>query len=153
MVVSTIGTPCGCTRFRETFFALVRLGFAERFFDAGLAVERFAAFPRAGLEALRDLPRTVDRLLLDVACFFRRAIVAAYAVGLRRIPVQYWPNFEESKPACRSPCRSLFLRRYFGEEHPPRCGTCDRCRAIRAAATRAYRPVAREPFWKSEAQP
>jgi hypothetical protein len=24
-------------------------------------------------------------------------------------------------------CRSVFLRRYFGEEHPPRCGTCDRC--------------------------
>ena len=34
-------------------------------------------------------------------------------------------------------CRSVFLRRYFGEEHPPRCGTCDRCRAIRGAATRA----------------
>jgi ATP-dependent DNA helicase RecQ len=26
-------------------------------------------------------------------------------------------------------CRSAFLRRYFGEENPPRCGTCDRCRA------------------------
>jgi ATP-dependent DNA helicase RecQ len=26
-------------------------------------------------------------------------------------------------------CRSVFLRRYFGEDHPPRCGTCDRCRA------------------------
>jgi ATP-dependent DNA helicase RecQ len=34
-------------------------------------------------------------------------------------------------------CRSVFLRRYFGEEHPPRCGTCDRCRAVRAAAARA----------------
>jgi ATP-dependent DNA helicase RecQ len=34
-------------------------------------------------------------------------------------------------------CRSAFLRRYFGEEHPPRCGTCDRCRASRAATTRA----------------
>ena len=34
-------------------------------------------------------------------------------------------------------CRSMFLRRYFGEENPPRCGTCDRCRAGRAAATRA----------------
>ena len=30
-------------------------------------------------------------------------------------------------------CRSVFLRRYFGEEHPPRCGTCDRCRADRVA--------------------
>ena len=26
-------------------------------------------------------------------------------------------------------CRSMFIRRYFGEEQPPRCGTCDRCRA------------------------
>jgi ATP-dependent DNA helicase RecQ len=34
-------------------------------------------------------------------------------------------------------CRSVLLRRYFGEEHPPRCGTCDRCRAGRPAATRA----------------
>jgi ATP-dependent DNA helicase RecQ len=34
-------------------------------------------------------------------------------------------------------CRSVFLRRYFGEEHPPRCGTCDRCRADRAAVTPA----------------
>ena len=34
-------------------------------------------------------------------------------------------------------CRSVFLRRYFGQEQPPRCGNCDRCRAIGAAATRA----------------
>ncbi len=34
-------------------------------------------------------------------------------------------------------CRSVFLRRYFGEENPPCCGTCDRCRAMRAAPTRA----------------
>lgn len=33
-------------------------------------------------------------------------------------------------------CRSVFLRRYFGEENPPRCGTCDRCRASRAPARR-----------------
>jgi ATP-dependent DNA helicase RecQ len=37
-------------------------------------------------------------------------------------------------------CRSVFLRRYFGEAQPPRCGTCDRCRATRAAAMRAGRP-------------
>jgi hypothetical protein len=36
-----------------------------------------------------------------------------------------------------SPCRSLFLPRYFGEEHPPPCETCDRCRAGLAAATSA----------------
>jgi ATP-dependent DNA helicase RecQ len=34
-------------------------------------------------------------------------------------------------------CRSVFLRRYFGEERPPRCGTCDRCRADRCRAGRA----------------
>ena len=37
-------------------------------------------------------------------------------------------------------CRSVFLRRYFGEDHPPRCGKCDRCRADRAAAVRS-RPL------------
>jgi ATP-dependent DNA helicase RecQ len=26
-------------------------------------------------------------------------------------------------------CRSAFIRRYFGEDDPPRCGACDRCRA------------------------
>jgi ATP-dependent DNA helicase RecQ len=31
-------------------------------------------------------------------------------------------------------CRSVFLRRYFGEEHPPRCGMCDRCHASQALA-------------------
>jgi ATP-dependent DNA helicase RecQ len=34
-------------------------------------------------------------------------------------------------------CRSVFLRRYFGEEYPPRCGTCDRCRAQPAAPRRS----------------
>ena len=32
-------------------------------------------------------------------------------------------------------CRSVFIRRYFGEDHPPRCGTCDRCRADRVGTT------------------
>jgi ATP-dependent DNA helicase RecQ len=31
-------------------------------------------------------------------------------------------------------CRSVFLQRYFGEDLPPRCGICDRCRADRAGA-------------------
>lgn len=37
-------------------------------------------------------------------------------------------------------CRSAFLRRYFGEDNPPRCGTCDRCRARVAAPVRAGMP-------------
>ena len=34
-------------------------------------------------------------------------------------------------------CRSVFIRRHFGEEYPPRCGTCDRCRADRVVAEHA----------------
>src|SRR5204863_7911258 len=42
--------------------------------------------------------------------------------GERRLRLfAYYANSEE--------CRSVFIRRYFGEEYPPRCGTCDRCRA------------------------
>jgi len=40
-------------------------------------------------------------------------------------------------------CRSVFIRRYFGDECPPRCGTCDRCRADRVAATPPARPSPR----------
>ena len=46
-------------------------------------------------------------------------------------------------------CRSVFLRRYFGEENPPSCGNCDHCRSIRATATRAN-PNAGGAFWRSE---
>jgi hypothetical protein len=42
--------------------------------------------------------------------------------GERRL--RLLPDYAQSKE-----CRSVFLRRYFGEDHPPRCGTCDRCRA------------------------
>ena len=28
-------------------------------------------------------------------------------------------------------CRSIFIRRWFGEENPPKCGNCDRCRPRR----------------------
>ena len=84
MVCSTTGTPCGRTFFREAFFTLVRLGFAKRFLDVGLAVERFAAFLRTGLEAFRDVPRAADRFIRDVG-FFRRAMVAPCAVRLKRV--------------------------------------------------------------------
>ncbi len=33
-------------------------------------------------------------------------------------------------------CRSVFIRRYFGEDLPPRCGTCDRCRGSGVVAAR-----------------
>jgi ATP-dependent DNA helicase RecQ len=46
-------------------------------------------------------------------------------------------------------CRSVFLRRYFGEENPPRCGTCDRCRAIASARGRGARGTARDDSGRS----
>ena len=45
-------------------------------------------------------------------------------------------------------CRSVFIRRYFGEDYPPRCGTCDRCRADRAVAKHASpAPMSRSEKW------
>ncbi|MEQ1865295.1 MAG: RecQ family ATP-dependent DNA helicase [Micropepsaceae bacterium] len=42
-------------------------------------------------------------------------------------------------------CRSIFIRRYFGEDLPPRCGTCDRCRGsgvvVASAKVAVKRPV------------
>ncbi len=40
--------------------------------------------------------------------------------------------------AAAEDCRSRFLRRWFGEADPPRCGRCDRCLAL-AHASRAAR--------------
>lgn len=76
MTVSTAGLPggvIGLTFFRASFFAPVRLGLAlaKRFLGIGLAAVRFAAFPRADLEALRALPRAADFPLRTVARFFR----------------------------------------------------------------------------------
>ncbi|HEY8428423.1 MAG TPA: RecQ family ATP-dependent DNA helicase, partial [Sandaracinaceae bacterium] len=34
--------------------------------------------------------------------------------------------------AATEECRSVFIRRWFGEEDPPRCGKCDRCKRMRA---------------------
>jgi len=50
-----LGSFLDLTFFRATFFAPARLGsgFAKRFFGVGLATVRFAAFPRADLDALR----------------------------------------------------------------------------------------------------
>jgi ATP-dependent DNA helicase RecQ len=52
-------------------------------------------------------------------------------------------------------CRSVFLRRYFGEEGPPPCGTCDRCRARldRAVGAVGSREIARTDRRRSHAPP
>lgn len=40
-------------------------------------------------------------------------------------------------------CRSIFLRRWFGESDPPRCGRCDRCRSERSTRKEAASAVRR----------
>ena len=45
--------------------------------------------------------------------------------------------------AASPPCREQFLRRWFGEDHPPECGRCDRCRE--RGVTRAPSPFAAPP--------
>jgi ATP-dependent DNA helicase RecQ len=67
--------------------------------------------PAALAEGARDLARRLEILRLEDER--RLATVAAYV------------QTEE--------CRSVFIRRYFGEPAPPRCGRCDRCRGARSA--------------------
>jgi ATP-dependent DNA helicase RecQ len=46
-------------------------------------------------------------------------------------------------------CRSVFLRRWFGEDDPPDCGNCDHCRTEpRSGAPRRRRPRRRRPAGK-----
>ena len=42
-------------------------------------------------------------------------------------------------------CRSAFLRRYFGEPNPPRCGTCDRCGGAEGVTAPGDRTPAKVP--------
>jgi ATP-dependent DNA helicase RecQ len=42
-------------------------------------------------------------------------------------------------------CRSVFIRRYFGEDLPPRCGTCDRCRTTGVVAAQGEAAVIPSP--------
>lgn len=47
-------------------------------------------------------------------------LVQAREDARRLAALEAYANTEE--------CRSVFIRRYFGEPDPPRCGRCDRCR-------------------------
>ena len=56
-------------------------------------------------EGVEELVRSIEILRKEDKT--RRKAVAAYAESME--------------------CRSVILRRWFGEEDPPECGTCDRC--------------------------
>jgi hypothetical protein len=91
---------------------LEEAGFVERDLDGGITVvvppDKFAAGVRELIAKLKTFRYEGER---------RLRLMADYA---------------QSKE-----CRSVFIRRYFGEDHSPRCGTCDRCRADSFAATPA----------------
>ncbi len=51
-------------------------------------------------------------------------------------------------------CRSVFIRKWFGEENPPRCGKCDRCKERQRLETQVSRAVRRaEAAAEGEAPP
>ncbi len=51
-------------------------------------------------------------------------------------------------------CRSVFLRKYFGEEAPPNCGVCDRCaQPLERLSQRRESDQARPPRPPSEGKP
>jgi ATP-dependent DNA helicase RecQ len=68
--------------------------------------------------------------------------VAAFRAGARELVAKVKTFLFEGERklktvaayATTDECRSMFIRRYFGEELPPRCGTCDRCRPSAVAA-------------------
>jgi RecQ zinc-binding len=70
--------------------------------------------------------------------------VAAFRAGARELVAKVKTfRFEGERKlktvadyANTNECRSIFIRRYFGEDLPPRCGTCDRCRASAGPAAR-----------------
>lgn len=80
-----------------------------------------AVGPEALAEGARDLAGRLETLRREDAR--RLASVAEYAGTAE--------------------CRSVFIRRYFGEEDPPRCGKCDRDRVPTRAGAEAPSPKRR----------
>jgi len=97
---------------------LEEAGLIERDLDGGIAI---AVPPESFAAGVRDLVAKLKTFRFESERRLR--LIADYA---------------QSKE-----CRSVFLRRYFGEDHPPRCGTCDRCRADRVAAAHSSPPRTR----------
>src|SRR6185312_6179099 len=103
---------------------LEEAGSVERDKDGGIAI---VVPPEAFKAGVRDL---VTKLKI-----FRYE-------GERRLRlIADYANSEE--------CRSIFIRRYFGEEYSPRCGTCDCCRADRVVAE----PPSRAPISRPKGGP
>ncbi|HEY8375769.1 MAG TPA: RecQ family ATP-dependent DNA helicase [Nannocystis sp.] len=90
-----------------------------------------------------------------VAVEARRYVARAEPEVLRRGIVELAGRFETLRRedarrlqavaayAATPECRSVFLRRWFGEDEPPRCGLCDRCRGAEPEPARSNRPIVR----------
>ena len=98
---------------------------------ARIAEALLADFEEAGLVQRDEEDRIVVAVGLEAFRAGARDLVAklktARFEGERRLRVI-------ADYARSDECRSVFLRRYFGEADPPRCGTCDRCRGVTAPA-------------------
>jgi ATP-dependent DNA helicase RecQ len=113
------------------------------------ALATSAAVPARIAEALlMDLEEA--GLIEHVKGAIRLAVpLAAFRAGARELVAKVKTfRFEGERKlktvaayATSDECRSVFIRRYFGEEMPPRCGTCDRCRALTAVPA----PIAASP--------
>jgi ATP-dependent DNA helicase RecQ len=91
------------------------------------------------LESVGLIERDEDRRIAVVVSPERfRAGAAELVAKLRQFRYEGERRLAVVAEYARSnECRSVFLRRYFGEENPPACGTCDRCRARVAAPVHA----------------
>jgi len=105
-------------------------------FSAGVPM-RICEVLLADLEQAALIARDVEgRISLVVSPEQFEAGVRDLLKNLKTLPFEGERRLRTVADYARSEdCRSIFLRRYFGEARPPRCGTCDRCRAQRAATS------------------
>jgi ATP-dependent DNA helicase RecQ len=94
----------------------------------------------ARLEELALVEQTADKewsITVPLDAFEAGAEDLARRLDIERLADERRLDVVREYAATRD-CRSVFLRRYFGEENPPRCGVCDRCRtAARSISSRA----------------
>jgi len=83
-----------------------------------------------GVGAVEESDDEPGRFFVALAAADFDARVHDLARRLETARTQDARRLEAVRDYVRSPeCRSVFLRRWFGETNPPECGLCDRCRA------------------------
>lgn len=96
-------------------------------FSAGVPA-RIAEALLSDLEQAGLIEREDDGVILSVPPEEFRAGVRDLVAKLKTFDFEAERRLKAVADYAQSgDCRSVFLRRYFGEANPPRCGTCDRC--------------------------